>query len=217
MDTHSGLRQLMAERGWTAYRLAKESGLSESTLANISKRQIARDQGEKETVTDCSGQIICRKLGRDHPKAYNPAEGIQPANAPTGTEDIEMAASHLLWRFRQWNRWRRWRQLRQAYCRTTSFCGQRQRGEQPVPRDYWITPAARPGIRSSTTPPGLRHNPTPRHTWFLARDCSFVPFWPRKRTLPQPAWTAPGEPGTAVGRQFWGNLFPCVIFETHIL
>ena len=38
MDTHSKLRQLMAERGWTAYRLAKESGLSESTLANIFKR-----------------------------------------------------------------------------------------------------------------------------------------------------------------------------------
>ena len=38
MDTHSKLRQLMSERGWTAYRLAKESGLSESTLANIFKR-----------------------------------------------------------------------------------------------------------------------------------------------------------------------------------
>ena len=40
MDTHSKLRQLMAERGWTAYRLAKESGLSESTLANIFKRSL---------------------------------------------------------------------------------------------------------------------------------------------------------------------------------
>lgn len=38
MDTHARLRQLMAERGWTAYRLSKESGLSESTLANIFKR-----------------------------------------------------------------------------------------------------------------------------------------------------------------------------------
>jgi len=28
----------MKERGWTAYRLSKESGLSESTLANIFKR-----------------------------------------------------------------------------------------------------------------------------------------------------------------------------------
>jgi transcriptional regulator with XRE-family HTH domain len=38
MDTLSRLQQLMAERGWTSYRLAKESGLSESTLANIFKR-----------------------------------------------------------------------------------------------------------------------------------------------------------------------------------
>ena len=42
MDTHSKLRQLMAERNWTAYRLAKESGLSESTLANIFKRNTDR-------------------------------------------------------------------------------------------------------------------------------------------------------------------------------
>ena len=38
MDTHIRLRQLMDARGWTTYRLAKESGLSESTLANIFKR-----------------------------------------------------------------------------------------------------------------------------------------------------------------------------------
>lgn len=38
MDTHARLRQLMEERGWTAYRLSRESGLSESTLANIFKR-----------------------------------------------------------------------------------------------------------------------------------------------------------------------------------
>lgn len=38
MDTHARLRELMAARGWTEYRLAKESGLSESTLANIFKR-----------------------------------------------------------------------------------------------------------------------------------------------------------------------------------
>ena len=37
MDTHARLRRLLDERGWTAYRLAKESGLSESTLANIFK------------------------------------------------------------------------------------------------------------------------------------------------------------------------------------
>lgn len=38
MDTIERLRQLMSERGWTAYRLSKECGLSQSTLANILKR-----------------------------------------------------------------------------------------------------------------------------------------------------------------------------------
>lgn len=38
MNTHDRLRQLMTARGWTEYRLSKESGLSESTLANIFRR-----------------------------------------------------------------------------------------------------------------------------------------------------------------------------------
>lgn len=38
MDTHSRLQKLMSDRGWTEYRLAKESGLSESTLKNIFRR-----------------------------------------------------------------------------------------------------------------------------------------------------------------------------------
>ena len=38
MDTHERLRQLLKERKWTEYRLAKKCGLSESTLANIFKR-----------------------------------------------------------------------------------------------------------------------------------------------------------------------------------
>lgn len=50
MDTHSKLRQLMAERGWTAYRLAKESGLSESTLANIFKRNTVPSIATLEAV-----------------------------------------------------------------------------------------------------------------------------------------------------------------------
>ncbi len=38
MDTHKRLQQLLDERGWTRYRLAKECGLSEATIANIYKR-----------------------------------------------------------------------------------------------------------------------------------------------------------------------------------
>ena len=38
MDVHQKLDQLMQNRGWSAYRLSKECGLSESTIANILKR-----------------------------------------------------------------------------------------------------------------------------------------------------------------------------------
>ncbi|MDE6168765.1 MAG: helix-turn-helix transcriptional regulator [Acetatifactor sp.] len=38
MDAHQRLRQLLDERGWTEYRLSKNCGLSESTLANIFRR-----------------------------------------------------------------------------------------------------------------------------------------------------------------------------------
>ena len=55
MDTHSRLRQLMAERGWTAYRLAKESGLSESTLANIFKRNTVPSISTLESVCSAFG------------------------------------------------------------------------------------------------------------------------------------------------------------------
>jgi toxin-antitoxin system, antitoxin component, xre family len=35
MDTNKKLRQLLAERGWTEYRLAKNCGLNPSTISNI--------------------------------------------------------------------------------------------------------------------------------------------------------------------------------------
>lgn len=55
MDTHSRLWELMKERGWTAYRLAKESGLSESTLANIFKRNTVPSIATLEAVCAAFG------------------------------------------------------------------------------------------------------------------------------------------------------------------
>ena len=55
MDTLGRLRQLLTERGWTEYRLAKESGLSDSTIKNIYKRNT---QPTIETL-----EAICRGFG----------------------------------------------------------------------------------------------------------------------------------------------------------
>ena len=53
MDTHKRLRQLLDERGWTEYRLSKECDLSESTLANIFRRNTVPSISTLEAI--CSG------------------------------------------------------------------------------------------------------------------------------------------------------------------
>ena len=53
MDTHMRLRQLLNERGWTEYRLSKECGLSESTLANIFRRNTLPSISTLEAI--CKG------------------------------------------------------------------------------------------------------------------------------------------------------------------
>lgn len=55
MDTNEQLRLLLVERGWTEYRLAKQCGLSQSTITNIYRRN---------TVPSISTwEVICKELG----------------------------------------------------------------------------------------------------------------------------------------------------------
>jgi len=51
--THTRLRQLLNERGWSEYKLAKRCGLSESTVANIFRRNTVPSIATLETI--CSG------------------------------------------------------------------------------------------------------------------------------------------------------------------
>lgn len=53
MDIHEKLKLLLKERGWTEYRLAKESGLSESTIANIFRRNATPSFTTLESI--CAG------------------------------------------------------------------------------------------------------------------------------------------------------------------
>ena len=55
MDTHARLRHLMSERNWTEYRLAKESGLSQSTISNLFARN--------NLPSIPTLEIICRAFG----------------------------------------------------------------------------------------------------------------------------------------------------------
>ena len=53
MDIHEKLRSLLKERGWTEYRLARESKLSESTIANIFRRNATPSFATLESI--CKG------------------------------------------------------------------------------------------------------------------------------------------------------------------
>jgi len=51
--TNERIRQLMDERNWTEYRLAKESNLSQSTIANLFKRNTIPSISTLEAI--CAG------------------------------------------------------------------------------------------------------------------------------------------------------------------
>lgn len=53
MNTHQRLHQLLNEQGWTEYRLSKKCGLSESTIANIFRRNTTPSIATLETI--CNG------------------------------------------------------------------------------------------------------------------------------------------------------------------
>ncbi|MDE6168763.1 MAG: helix-turn-helix transcriptional regulator [Acetatifactor sp.] len=55
MDAHQRLRQLLDERGWTEYRLSKKCGLSQSTLANIFRRNTVPSIATLEAICDGFG------------------------------------------------------------------------------------------------------------------------------------------------------------------
>ena len=67
MDTHERLRQLLNERGWTEYRLAKNCGLSESTIANIYRRNTVPSLATLEAI--CKGFWV--NLTPEQKKAAN--------------------------------------------------------------------------------------------------------------------------------------------------
>lgn len=53
MDTLARLKQLLNDRGWTEYRLAKECGLAQNTIGNIFRRNTVPSIGTLETI--CAG------------------------------------------------------------------------------------------------------------------------------------------------------------------
>lgn len=55
MDVHEKLQHLLDEQGWTRYQLAKRCGLSESTIANIFRRNTMPSVGTLEAICNAFG------------------------------------------------------------------------------------------------------------------------------------------------------------------
>lgn len=55
MEAIARIKELMKERGWTDYRLAKESGLSQSTISNMFNRSTAPSIQTLQSICDGLG------------------------------------------------------------------------------------------------------------------------------------------------------------------
>lgn len=60
MDAQKRIKQLMKERDWTDYRLAKESGLSHSTVTNMFNRNNAPTLPTLEAVCNAFGITLAQ-------------------------------------------------------------------------------------------------------------------------------------------------------------
>ena len=65
MDVHKRLRQLLNERGWTEYRLSKKCGPSESTLANIFRRNTIPSITTLEAICNGFGITLSQFFAED--------------------------------------------------------------------------------------------------------------------------------------------------------
>ena len=96
MDTHSRLRQLMADRGWTAYRLSKESGLSESTLANIFKRNTVPSITTLEAICSAFGISLAQFFAESEMVELTPELKTLFENWVSLTADQKQAALQMI-------------------------------------------------------------------------------------------------------------------------
>lgn len=83
-NAQNRIRQLMAERGWAIYRLAQESGLSQTTISNIFKRN---NQPSLPTVN-----AICEACGIKLAQFFTENE---PVNVPNAQSELNSSVASL--------------------------------------------------------------------------------------------------------------------------
>lgn len=72
MDVLKKLQSLLDARGWTMYRLAKESGLSEKTIANIYRRNTLPSLPTLEAICGAFGITMAQFFTETESVELNP-------------------------------------------------------------------------------------------------------------------------------------------------
>ena len=96
MDTHERLRQLLNERGWTEYRLAKNCGLSESTIANIYRRNTIPSLSTLEAICKGFGITMAQFFAEGEMVEINPELKELLENWVNLTPEQKKAANQML-------------------------------------------------------------------------------------------------------------------------
>ena len=118
-NAQNRIRQLMAERGWTIYRLAQESGLSQTTISNIFKRNNQPSLPTVNAICDACG-ITLAQFFTENDTANSPNAKSELDNSVAALKEDQRAC-----RIHQDNRI--------VHNRSAILCGSQQR----LPELHW--------------------------------------------------------------------------------
>ena len=97
MDVQKRIKELMQERGWSDYRLAKESGLAHSTIANIFSRNNLPTLPTLEAVCKAFGITLAQFFtDGDSPSPFTEEQKQLLAKWSTLSDDQKNALLHLM-------------------------------------------------------------------------------------------------------------------------
>ena len=96
MDAQRRIKQLMEERSWTDYRLAKESGLSHSTVTNMFNRNNAPTLPTLEAVCKAFGITLAQFFTEGNSPELTEEQRILFAKWSTLKDDQKQALLALI-------------------------------------------------------------------------------------------------------------------------
>lgn len=96
MDAKERIRQLMQERGWSEYRLAVASGLSQSTIANIFNRNTTPSVPTLESICNGFGITLAQFFAEGNLVELSPEQQEMFAEWSSLSKDQKDALAQLI-------------------------------------------------------------------------------------------------------------------------